>query len=407
MELEEPLNPINEQNSEERSNINTTQDSFNITLFYLLGIGSHLTYYLFLNCVDILNSYCNIKSAGIIINRTVPLSFSVSSIIMSLFRPRNPIHYMTVGLILLTSITIAYPILLLTISIGKTLEVITIIFLLVIGFAEVLTYYHAEQIATSISFSSILYLYNGCNFCGMLAACLRISTKSSFDDSQIVTSTICYFYMSVAFLLIVTIYAISKVNLDGIKNKFQNSHGFYCLRIFSIQAFELVKTHWTFLVATCLNSMITISLFPGYIMRVLEHPSLGNWTFVVVSSIFCIFNLIGQSIAVRIPLISRFFVLWLALSRLIWYPVFIVAIENIADLGEPVWTLCWLILFAATNGIVHSHSEKHCFINSNVASVINEEQISTSGYYLLYFWMKFMRSIGYAGGVFLTLLYRK
>lgn len=434
MNILEDYNTIETENADETEST-PNQDEPNLALFYLLGNGSLLPYNIFLNSIDLLNKYCKSHNMGMYINRTFPFAFSITSIALTLFQPKNPLSFFITGFIILTAITIAYPILLVVGFSKHTLSILTIILLYLIGFASGLTFFSARKLVFKFKQSSFSFLSSSYGCFAVIAVSLRISTKSAFyDDSQIVMSSLCYYFLSAVLLLVFLVYFLICLCSPSIKHKFRKVSGIEYIPFISRESIKIFFEKWPFFLSELLNSFITTSLFPGYLTYVNESPDIGDWTSVIVTSVFCIFNLIGESFAMKIDSQFKYLDLIIASCRSISYPLFIPSIENIFALGEPVWTFCWSILFGLSNGLVKSHSvlcayhepntiesngnnnEKNenrvnIIDNSESNQISNAENEITHGIpndiiNLIDFWMTFSSTIGQISGVGMSFAFR-
>ncbi|KAK8883764.1 nucleoside transmembrane transporter activity protein [Tritrichomonas musculus] len=428
MNILDGYNAVETENADETENT-PIEEGPSLALFYLLGNGSLLPYNIFLNSIDLLNKYCDSKKMGMSINRTYSFTFSITSIIFSLFQPKNPLPFFIIGFVILTSITIAYPILL-VVGIGKsTLSILTKIFFYVIGFASSIAFSSARKLVFIFGHSSYSFLTGSYGCFAVVAVSLRISTKSAFlDDSQIVMSSLCYYFLSAVLLLVFYVYYLINLCSSRMKNRFKKVSGIEYAPFISRESINILFEKWPFYLAELTNTFITTSLFPGYLTYVKESPDIGDWTPVIVTSVFCIFNLVGESFAMRIDSQLRYLDLVIAFCRSISYPLFIPSIENIFHLGEPVWTFCWSILFGLSNGLVKTHvllcafrepsmelaSTNSSGPESNESTENNINSVETGVSHgitnnirnLIDFWMTFSTTTGSISGVFMSFAFR-
>lgn len=432
MNILEDYNSVETENVDEIENA-PIQDNPSSALFYLLGNGSFLPYNIFLNSIDLLNEYCKSHKMGMKYNRAIHFSFSITSIILALFRPKNPIPLYITGFTILTAITIAYPILLVVGFSKQTLTILTIIFFYFIGISTSLTFSSARQLVFKFKQTSFSFFTSSYGCFAVIAVSLRISTKSAFfDDSQIVISSLCYYFLSAFLLLVFLVYFLINLCSPVIKNKFRKVSGVEYTPFISRESIKILFEKWPFFLSEILNIFFTTSLFPGYLTYVKESPDIGDWTPVIVTSVYCIFNLVGETFASKIDSQFRYLDLIIASCRSISYPLFIPSIENIFALGEPVWTFCWTILFGLSNGLVKTHVFLNAFrepnlkdlsnvnvdnknnvnIDNNDGNPINDVDseidhgLTNNVRNLIDFWMTFSTTVGTLSGVGLTFAFR-
>ena len=98
-----------------------------------------------------------------------------------------------------------------------------------------------------------------------------------------------------------------------------------------------------------MNFVITLTLFLGYVTDT-RQGKLGSWSFVLVTTVFCIFDWVGRFLPSVFMFPQRKFAWIPVLCRLLFFVIFMVSIQGAANLGEPYWSICWQIPFALTNG---------------------------------------------------------
>ena len=362
---------------------------------------------------------------GMNINRIIPFSFSIVSFVLSLFQPKNPLPFFIAGFVILTAITIAYPILLVVNISKRTLLILTNILLFLIGFASSLSFSSARQLVFKFKQSSFSFFTTSYGCFAVIAVSLRISTKSAFiNDSQTVMTYLCYYFLSAFLLLVFLVYFLINLCSPSIKNKFRKISGIEYTPFISRESIKILIEKWPYFISELINDFITTSLFPGYLTYVKESPDIGDWTPVIVTSVFCIFNLIGESFAMKIDTQFKYLDLIIASCRSISYPLFIPSIEGIFSLGEPVWTFCWSILFGLSNGLVKAHILHKAFRDTRMSESENNEElnnndnqinhvddeiekgVSSNVRDLIDFWMIFSTTVGNVSGVGMSFVFR-
>lgn len=131
------------------------------------------------------------------------------------------------------------------------------------------------------------------------------------------------------------------------------------------QLVETIKIIWIQWVSVALNFIITLTLFPGYTTDI-RQGKLGNWSFVLVTTAFCIFDWIGRFLPSVFLFPVRKFAWIPIVCRLAFFPVFMISIQGVCNCGEPYWSICWQIPFALTNGyfgtlnLIYGSNNENC-----------------------------------------------
>ena len=114
-----------------------------------------------------------------------------------------------------------------------------------------------------------------------------------------------------------------------------------------------------------LNFIITLTLFPGYTTDI-RQGKLNDWAFVLVTTVFCIFDWVGRYLPAVKLFPSRKYAWIPIIARLVFFIIFMLSIQCVIDVGEPYWTICWQIPFALTNGysgtvsIIYGSNNEKC-----------------------------------------------
>ena len=370
-------------------------DNDYVALFFLLGFSSNISGKTFLNAIDIFDHYCNTDNMGMIYNKVEPILESIALLIFVIVKPKKPIPILLVGIAFQLIILLSYPTLLIVNHNTHTQYIITIVIFSLIGFFSMMTLCNARNFASRFEHSSYTFMSSGYGCCGIVIASLRMSAKSAFsDESQTTLSSTSYFFLIAIILLVIFVYLLYKFRDYSIKNRFINSIGFDVIPFSIHEYLDLLKEIWMIFLPLILNAFITISLFPGYLTRVHGGADIGTWTPVIITSLFCIFDLVGEALAVQTPCFYKFFDLILAFIRASFYPIFIISIQNVFSLGEPVWTFCWTIIFSLTNGYIRVHAVK------NIMAQVQDQQANLQ--YQINFLVSISICIGTIGGSCLT-----
>jgi equilibrative nucleoside transporter 1/2/3 len=231
---------------------------------------------------------------------------------------------------------------------------------------------------------------NGC--CGVVASLLRIITKASVTrekDEKLFSSL--YFFLAAAVILVTLVYLIIKLKRDqALRDHINPRPGG---SVYSGNILRTVRVIWVIWLGDFVDFLITLTLFPGYVTQAPVRKPWCTWTPVVVTTVFCIFDWVGRWLPAKILWPTEKWVGFIVYVRLIFFPIFMISLEKVLDLGEPYWTFLWMVSFATTNGYVGTVSVVH---GSN-HSKLDEDEKRTAG-----FLMNFAVNGGILGAMFLT-----
>lgn len=321
-------------------------------MFFLLGNSSLLCFNVGINAIDIFNKICSRNDMGTILSKAYNFPASLFALSLCFFKPKNLKFTISLSLLAMTLLLISIQICTLMKQTEKYLFGISISIFGLFGIISALAFSSIFSLASQ--FDSVMGVYvssgNGC--CGVLASVLRIFTKALFSsENQLKTSSTTYFILAATitistfvFFIVMSKDEIISKKLKDIKKKDSDE------KVCSSKILTTIKTIWLEWISVFINFFITLSLFPGYVTRIKQPKALGDWTPIIVVTLFCIFDWIGRYLP------SLFFYpkrtrAWIPHAiRFIYYPIFIIGIQDIVTVGEPWWTFFWTCTFALTNG---------------------------------------------------------
>jgi equilibrative nucleoside transporter 1/2/3 len=216
-------------------------------------------------------------------------------------------------------------------------------------------------------------------------------TKAAFtEESQKLMSSVCYFVLNSGIILGILIYAICKLRQPCLTDKLVLPAQDRSVPFFSRKGFELFKIIFPQFGAVFLDYAITLSMYPGFLTSVKEVPEIGNWTPVIVTTLYCTFDWLGRHLPVRYFWFSKktWMMIW---SRVLFYPIFVLSIRQVVDLGDPMWTFVWLIPFAFTHGYVGTVAMAH---GSNPDELSDETRELAALMMVLAVWMGTLAGMG-------------
>lgn len=340
-------------------------------LFFLLGNASLLAFNMEINGIDIYTKLISSKadSIGTDISRFYNIPCSIVSLIICVLKPKNIKLLLISALISLTSIMFLVPTLLLIKIDEDTLYYVTASFFALTGVVSALTFSSTFSMASQLGPSAGAYTSSGNGCCGVVAAALRIVIKAIFHkESQFVGAAAAYFYIADLIFLLTTIYFIITLRDPEVASRVNPPPD--DSSVFSKQTVETIRVIWPLWIAECSCFLITLSIFPGYMAAVLPGSSgiSSDWTPVIVTSLFCIFDWVGRYLPAHFiwPSEKR---AWIPVfGRLLFYPIFILSLQKVMNVGDPYWTFVWTIPFAITNGysgtVAMIHGTNHSKLSS-------------------------------------------
>ncbi|KAH0791771.1 Nucleoside transporter family protein [Histomonas meleagridis] len=329
---------------------------------------------------------------GAVLSRAYNFPSSVISLILCFIMPSNLKIALIIGLVALSIIVIILPFFILFKFSAQVIYWVTVI---CVGGSAVFS-----SIISSTAFSiaakfdstytSLVSSGNGC--CGVIAAGLRILTKALFSSKeQLIISSAVYFFLTAIVLIITLIYLLHVSKIQTLSRNMISSSGetVKCSR----SLLSTIKLIWVEWLSVFFDFLVTLTLFPGYMTLVKEVPAIGDWSSVIITAIFCIFDWVGRYLPVRYMWPSIKFAWIPVLVRVLFFPIFMLTIENVVNLGDPYWTFLWTIPFAVTNGY---------FGTVSMLYGSNNEKVPSEDRGLAGFLMSFSITAGILAAMFLT-----
>lgn len=325
-----------------------------IVLFFLLGNASLLAYNIAINAIDIFSplfSDLNIN-IGADISRSYNIPSAIISFLLIFFKPKNLRVSIVISLSILILVMCIMPILFSIESLTKQVRNLYWAVIIVIGCMAVFsslvfssTYAFASQCGEKASAA----VSSGNGACGVIAAFLRVITKLTLSKYEDISSLIYYSVAAIVILLSLIYFAIvTEKNKDSISHYLVQESGTSSLPSIRdlLATIRIIWIEWS---SVALNFVITLTLFPGYVTDT-RQGKLGSWSFVLVTTVFCIFDWLGRFLPSVFMFPPRKFAWIPVVCRLLFFVVFMISIQGAADLGEPYWSILWQIPFALTNG---------------------------------------------------------
>jgi equilibrative nucleoside transporter 1/2/3 len=325
-------------------------------LFFLLGTASFMGFDTICNAIDIFRDISGRPDIATTLTRAYNFPCATISLFLLLFRPRNLRVTILVSLsflVLTTSLFTA----LVTVSPERELTMILIL-AAVSGFFSSILYSTTSSFLSQFTMSADILNANGIGCSGVLACGIRIMTKAAFtEESEKSMGSVSYFCLNAAIILGILIYAVCKLRQECLSEKLELPKG-GAVAMFPRTTLEIVKVIWPQWCAVFLDYAITLSMYPGFLTDVKEVPEIGDWTPVIVTTLHCVFDWLGRHLPTRYRWFSK--KTWMLIgTRVFFYPIFVLSIRGIVDLGDPMWTFVWLIPFAFTHGYVGTVSMAH------------------------------------------------
>lgn len=344
-----------------------------VLIYFLFGNSALLAFNIAINAIDIfkpLFTELNLN-IGVAISRAYNIPSAVIALLLIFFKPKNLKISISVALIALILVMCTMPILFSIQSLkdnAKTLYWIVVVLLGCTGFFSSLllssTYAFASQCGPAASTA----VSSGNGACGVIAAFLRIITKAALSKNETISS-ILYYSVAGLILFLTLIYFFIAIKRNDILNSYlihQSSENDFSLK----QIFVTIRIIWVEWISVAINFIITLVLFPGYVTDIREGK-LKDWNTVLITAMFCIFDWVGRYLPAVKLWPQRKFAWITVLSRLLFFPIFMISIQGVINLGEPYWSIFWQIPFAITNGYCGTTS---LIYGSNHENLANSQQ---------------------------------
>lgn len=367
-------------------------------LFFLLGNAALLIYNIVINAVDIFNDITNRTDMGTILNRAYNFPCSFIALILCFIKPKNLKISLIIGLIILGLLMCILPIFILCNVSSKLMYWAAVLITGISAVLSSLVSSSAFSLAAQTDSECTTAVSSGNGCCGVIAAGLRIITKAAFSSKkQLIISSAAYFYLTALILFFTLVYFIRASRIPSLENKMisKEDETFSC----NTSIIQTIKVIWVEWLSVFFCFLVTLSIFPGYILtNVKEAKKIGDWTSVIITAIFCIFDWVGRYLPAKIQYPSIRYAWIPNVLRVLFILIFILSIQQIVDLGDPYWTFLWDIPFALTNGY---------FGTLSLLYGSNNEQLLESERGLAGFLMSFSINAGIIVAMFLTFAFDK
>ena len=361
-------------------------------LFFWLGNTSLLAFNIIINALDIYIAKTGNQSIGNDLNRAYNFPCSIMALILCFILIKNEKRMFIISFIILILVLCVMPILLLVDVSDKLCYWFTIICVGITGVFSSTIMSGSFSIATQFGNDAATKISSGNGCCGVIAALLRVITKAVFSskEQERISSSI-YFFLAAAIILATLIYFIMKMRNPEVEGKFilkqSDASGIQWSNIVST-----MKIIWPLWLGEALDYMITLTLFPGYVAAGPEGI-FKSWNQVIITAVFNIFDWIGRSLPDKFIWPSSKYAPYPVIARLLFFPLEIISLQKIVNLGEPWFTVIMQIPFALTNGYFGTV----CMIHGSNHQALNESQKATAG-----FLMTFAINAGIIVAMFLT-----
>lgn len=320
-------------------------------IFFWLGNTALMAWNMFINALDIYIKLMPHKDIGVNITRAYNIPGSITSLILCFIKPTN---YFVTLCCAMTGIIITMIISPILLSVNLNEDSLYWGSLIVIGLLSIssaIVYSSSFSFATKYDPKAVASVSSGLGCSGVLSGLVRIITKAAFDgDDQLMQTSISYFVIAILIVIATLIYLVIKNKQPAIKASLHASKEELETTISFEAAVRTFKIIWIQWVSISINFFITLLMFPGYVSRVKASKVIGDWTYVLITFIFCIFDWIGRYLPTHWIWPSIKWSFFPALFRTLFFIIFMLPIEGIIEVGNPVWTIVWQIPFAISNG---------------------------------------------------------
>lgn len=319
-------------------------------MFFFLGISSTFTVGALFSAIDVFQSRCGILSIGVDLSRSFYVPFCILILITASFPVPTLYPTLIATLVILILAMIATGSLIIANVNSNAMYWCVVSIAATCGVASALLVSSVRGLTARFGGTSAALVLRGSSCCGVISSALRVITKASLCEpaERLASASSHFFLCALPMIIALIIFQVKMCNRDIADNvrsgKLQRS-----LCLFSSEMKDAMSVYWPGFCAMFLNSMITWSLFPGYLTRVTQDPSIMDWTPVVVTTLFFVFAWLGRAWSPKVDE-NALCVRVVVVMRLCFYPIFMVSIGGLIDLGEPIWTFCWVVLFALSDG---------------------------------------------------------
>lgn len=372
MSYEAPLNTINEDGDEieETTDVPEGEKKSENWLFFWLGDASLLAWNMVLNAIDIYAKLLPGRDMGVQLSRAYNIPCSITALILCFFKPSNYYVSLIISLSGIILSMIVGPILFCIDLSEDSLYWGTLITIGILSVFSSLTFSNTFSFATQYGETASASASSGNGCCGVIAGLVRIITKGAFNkESQTIQTSVSYFVIAIIIIALTLIYFILKSRNPAIKASL-HAKSEKKEKMCSMELWHTFKVMWIQWASVAFNFFITLMLFPGYTSRAKESKAIGDWTYVIITFIFCIFDWVGRYLPAKVMWPPMKYAWIPIICRLLFFLIFMISIERIVNVGDPYWTIAWQIPFALSNGY---------FGTVNLVYGSNHDKLTTEG----------------------------
>lgn len=362
-------------------------------LFFWLGNVSLLVFNIAINAIDIYKVITKDNNIGNDLNRAYNIPSSIAALLLCFITITNHKLSFIINIIGLIVCVIILAISMFINTSSKTIYWISVITIGLSGIFSSIILSSSFALAAQFSEESSTAVSSGNGLCGVLAAVLRIITKAVFSsESQLKYSSLSYFVLAALIILATLIYFIKRLRQPAITRKFIFKTDKIEIRQFLKSVGGVFKHIFFLWLGMTINFLITLVLFPGYVTGG-PQGILKSWTDVLITTIFCVFDWLGRWLPSKFIWSSAKYSIIPILLRLVFFPLEMISLQKLVNLGEPWYTIFMMIPFALTNGYFGTV----VMIQASTSDRLNDEQKKIAG-----FLMAFAINFGIIIAMFLT-----
>lgn len=319
-------------------------------MFFFLGNTSLLAFNIIINAIDIYAKKTNRSDMASLLNRSYNIPNALMALFLCIFKPTNYKISLISALASLTFIMCFLPIFLIIHLNANAFLYLTLVVIGLTGIVSSLLFSSIFSFASQFGPISSAMASSGCGCCGVIASVLRIITKAAaVTDRANLYSTCAYFFISAGIIFLTLVFFLFKMQKPEIRLKMIPASKSEKVAIFNRETLVVIKSIWVSWLSVFANFLITLSIFPGYVANTRATKQIGDWTSVIVVTIFCVFDWVGRAGPGLFIWPPRKFAWIPIVLRFLSYPIFIVSIQHKFK-AEPWWTFGWMIPFALSNG---------------------------------------------------------
>ena len=320
-------------------------------LFFLLGISSVFTASAMINAIDFFQVRCSRMSIGADLSRSFHIPFCVLVVTGAAFTVRAVRVPILVGLVLIIAAMIVTASLILANIDAVTMYWCVIGVCVLCAVCSAILIACVRELVTHFGSGSAGLVLRGNRCCGVIASGLRVVTKASLSEpSERNAASASYFFLCAAPMVLTLVVLIVKFSDPDVSGKLQFGGHNEPVRLLSRQGRDVAAIVWPEMIVVFVDFVVTWTMFPGYLTCVRQDTSITDWTPVVVTTLFYVFSWLGKYWSAKVVAGRRVFGRVLVALRLLFFPIFMVSIGGWIDLADPVWTFCWIVPFALSDG---------------------------------------------------------